>query len=886
MAIDRTGISSLNAGAGEITYSGNEGPKSPQQMAEFELIEYMEEFEKVFPEMKSLRGTEGYMQSLNEYFRGLTKQESREGIQMASAEDPILKDEYDRYVFELKEIRPEATPMTIEEFRQQAISGMAEGGIARLGYKDGYSVQGGVKNYLGNQKTVSNVPVKWQSGPDKPETELAYITKAEKDLILKKDLHGSLQDGPNMGPGGLMSLDSWGDVAGGQAGADVSDSGGGRGGDPSTTYSYDPVAAARAQALAVEEENRRIQQSQRIANEIAAAKLEKQKPPGGGDSEMYYMDTGGADITVPGDEQYQTISSIPIGDYEDDKILRISEGVEPGYRAQDERPFGLSKEEAFRQGKITEDQYKYSEPVLTLDRGLDTGTTGLGDTGGIGTGGTGINVPATPIVPEGITAAESAQAFEDAKAAEIAKVQAAAAASGAPFKDYYVGGSPTAEQEKFMQEQKAAASMVGRESWPAAYGGRVPAAFGGIMDSATGRRAYGLGSVFKSITKPFKKAAKAIGKVAKSPIGMAALTAFGLPALAKTGIFGTGIKDMGWKKFLGEKILGTAIRTKHPMEGVIEGDRVGGLLNMIKDNPMYAIAGASAIPFLTQGEEEGTDFANMDYGPKLDLLGIRKKILAKQATQEQFPYLNPDQYAVAADGGRIGYANGGNGGGGDPIAEIVALMRKRMLGGLTLEETDRLDELIKDTGFMEQKAQGGRIGFKNGSSDYIDFLKDKKDGIISPDTTFNEWLDDNAPDPDHDLIYADGGRIGYQDGRSVRSLALNQLYGIAPKRKFAQEGGLMDLGGMEKDYREEGGFVPIGGQERADDVPARLSKNEFVFTADAVRAAGGGDIDKGAEVMENVMNNLEQGGQVSEDSQGLEGARNMFATAQRLEGVL
>ena len=102
----------------------------------------------------------------------------------------------------------------------------------------------------------------------------------------------------------------------------------------------------------------------------------------------------------------------------------------------------------------------------------------------------------------------------------------------------------------------------------------------------------------------------------------------------------------------------------------------------------------------------------------------------------------------------------------------------------------------------------------------------------------------------------------------------------------AQEGGLMNLGGMEKDYRQEGGFVPLGGEEKADDVPARLSKNEFVFTADAVRSAGGGDIDAGAEVMENVMNNLEQGGQGSEESQGLEGARDMFATAQRLEGVL
>ena len=67
----------------------------------------------------------------------------------------------------------------------------------------------------------------------------------------------------------------------------------------------------------------------------------------------------------------------------------------------------------------------------------------------------------------------------------------------------------------------------------------------------------------------------------------------------------------------------------------------------------------------------------------------------------------------------------------------------------------------------------------------------------------------------------------------------------------------MDLGGMEKDYRNDGGFVPLGGEEKADDVPARLSRNEFVFTADAVRNAGGGDIDKGAEVMENVMKNLE-----------------------------
>ena len=97
------------------------------------------------------------------------------------------------------------------------------------------------------------------------------------------------------------------------------------------------------------------------------------------------------------------------------------------------------------------------------------------------------------------------------------------------------------------------------------------------------------------------------------------------------------------------------------------------------------------------------------------------------------------------------------------------------------------------------------------------------------------------------------------------------------------EGGLMDLGGMEKDYRAEGGFVPIGKREKADDVPARLSVNEFVFTADAVRNAGGGDIDKGAEVMENLMNHLEAGGKVSEESQG---AQAMYDNMKQLETIL
>ena len=133
-------------------------------------------------------------------------------------------------------------------------------------------------------------------------------------------------------------------------------------------------------------------------------------------------------------------------------------------------------------------------------------------------------------------------------------------------------------------------------------------------------------------------------------------------------------------------------------------------------------------------------------------------------------------------------------------------------------------------------------------------------------------------------------------GLDINAIRANPNQFLA--RRFRAEGGsmkepvakktmpLLDLDGKEMDLRAEGGFVPIGRMERADDVPARLSKNEFVFTADAVRNAGDGDVDKGAEVMYNMMKNLESGGDVSEESQGLEGARKMFQTSKRLEEVL
>lgn len=172
-------------------------------------------------------------------------------------------------------------------------------------------------------------------------------------------------------------------------------------------------------------------------------------------------------------------------------------------------------------------------------------------------------------------------------------------------------------------------------------------------------------------------------------------------------------------------------------------------------------------------------------------------------------------------------------------------------------------------------ARGGRLidpltgeeGTPQSMRDNIELAKQEAAGdpikLAQLNQKYNNLLFTNLPYENYGL-YANGGRIA------------------------RAEGGLMDLGGMEKDYRAEGGFVPIGKAEKADDVPARLSVNEFVFTADAVRNAGGGDIDKGAKVMENMMKNLENGGRVSEESQGKgnTGAQEMFSVSERIGEVI
>jgi hypothetical protein len=128
-------------------------------------------------------------------------------------------------------------------------------------------------------------------------------------------------------------------------------------------------------------------------------------------------------------------------------------------------------------------------------------------------------------------------------------------------------------------------------------------------------------------------------------------------------------------------------------------------------------------------------------------------------------------------------------------------------------------------------------GYNEAMSDTYDmFLQMKEKDLIPPEMKFDEFLREVVPE-------------------------MSKKQGI--ERAEAARGGMMnpndemlDLGGNEMDLRG-GGFVPLGEYERKDDVPARLSKNEFVFTADAVRAAGGGSVDRGADLMYKTMKQLE-----------------------------
>ncbi len=172
-------------------------------------------------------------------------------------------------------------------------------------------------------------------------------------------------------------------------------------------------------------------------------------------------------------------------------------------------------------------------------------------------------------------------------------------------------------------------------------------------------------------------------------------------------------------------------------------------------------------------------------------------------------------------------------------------------------------DYINKYGMPKNYKKGGRVGYRFGG---IDAAIDKVE-----DESIKESVKMIADMPDMDLMdLIEEFEITFKR-KPMNMEELKQFYRenyemespVRMREKIkekvtvkAKDGGLMDLGGKEMDLRK-GGFVPIGKKERADDVPARLSKNEFVMTADAVRAAGGGSVNKGAKRMYELMNNLE-----------------------------
>ena len=144
--------------------------------------------------------------------------------------------------------------------------------------------------------------------------------------------------------------------------------------------------------------------------------------------------------------------------------------------------------------------------------------------------------------------------------------------------------------------------------------------------------------------------------------------------------------------------------------------------------------------------------------------------------------------------------------------------------------------ILKEIAIMGMKKDGGRIGYKSGANRVSELLilRDEKIG-----------KGEDVSDIEAEIFQLTGKVF-----KSVGGI------GDVPTGKIRQN----SAGVIERDYRDEGGFVPVGVKERADDVPAMLSKNEFVMTADAVRGIGGGDVEKGSKKLYNTMKQAEKVG--------------------------
>jgi hypothetical protein len=366
---------------------------------------------------------------------------------------------------------------------------------------------------------------------------------------------------------------------------------------------------------------------------------------------------------------------------------------------------------------------------------------------------------------------------------------------------------------------------------------RQMAAYGGIM-GLDGRKKYGIGSWFQeNIMDPIKE----------NPVLAATAAYLGYDTYKNVSGDDTTFDD----SLLGKGIDQiTKTRTRKDSKGEEQDYTIGGDVASLIGKNIVPIVGALGAGLFTKNQQGGGQDAST-MGTPNDQTGI------DLAEYKKAVNLLDQKQAMAS---------------GFNFAPTVASRK--------YSPTEMID-------VYQNAANGGRIGFNMGGG--ADMTASKMTAAQVSEEAINKIMqkmeDPNLTDEDRAFLQAQ--LQNFMPQQQMPMMGMEQMPMMAMGGRINRaEGGIMDLGGMEKDYRAEGGFVPIGREEKADDVPARLSVNEFVFTADAVRNAGGGDIDQGAQVMENMMKHLEQGGQVSEESQGMQGARDMFATSQRLSEVI
>ena len=378
---------------------------------------------------------------------------------------------------------------------------------------------------------------------------------------------------------------------------------------------------------------------------------------------------------------------------------------------------------------------------------------------------------------------------------------------------------------------------------------------GGIMSLQQPRQGYFLG-------KLVKKAAKVVKKVAKSPVGKAAILGaltFGIPGTQFSGLAGgKGLAGLKGKLFgLGGR---DAFMGAGPTKGLFgklgltKGAGSLGLTGLGKIASIGGLSGLAGLMAAGEQDEEEVDFGKLDRGEGLNILDI---VARARKNDPEFRFLPGAEFteAYAADGGRINKEEDGGVG-------SLAMNKENVPQMYVSDEAGALPKKMKDGEGGVLPSDMGKLKRSDFETEedykrYLRQLNKKAEGgmtfgLLSDKPEISREINQKVIEHENEYMERTGKVPPESYGEKYRIKLMEEYM----NRDKKAEGGIMDLGGMEMDLRG-GGFVPLGAKEKADDVPARLSKNEFVMTADAVRAAGGGSIDKGADKMYNLMKDLE-----------------------------